>query len=457
MIGILGPRDSVALVEQVAMELGRSADICSLAYQHVDEAVDLARSLEPLCEVLLFTGVVPFERAKRSGLWRCELDVIQHSQADLYRQIGLVLKDTGGTFPRVSVDSLDVDSIHRVFADMGLPIPEVVIPAVDAEGAFVFEDVEGTVRAHLAAIEQGLVQAVLTCLDGAHRLLIATGVTTWRVDHARVTIVDALQRAWLASEVKKTRGSSIAIVLQKFELSGPKARGKTAAIRAAVDRAVTSHARRMGSRVAMDDGRYMLTTTHAAVQEMLGRYRSGQKSLVDLATKPPAGVTTTLGIGFGGTYATALDSAEKAFQISGSSGEPAVVDEGGTVESLISGAHSTVSLQDTSDAVLKLAEQTGLGPLSLRRMVSALGRTDYTAVTAQQLAEFYGVMPRSARRMLGLLVAAGYAREAGVRGAAGAGRPHVVYEVDLPKLARIMLPDNREPARSQERRRRSAR
>ncbi|HZV25938.1 MAG TPA: hypothetical protein VFG00_06580 [Acidothermaceae bacterium] len=436
MIGILGPRDSVALAQQVAEKLGRSADMLTLAYQHVDEAIDLARSLEPMCEVLLFTGAVPFESAKRAGTWQCELDVIRHSQADLYRMIGLILKETGGKFPRVSVDSLDFDAVHRVFADMDLPIPEVIIPVVDEEGAFVFEDVEGTARAHLAALERGDVDAVLTCLDGTRRLLVAAGATTWRIDHAWVTIVEALRRAWLASEVKKTKGSSIAIALLKSEVAA--GRGKSSATRASIDRAVATHARRMGSRFVVDDGRYLVMTTQAAIEKMLDQYRNGQKSLVDLATKPPAGMTTILGVGFGDTFATALDSAEKAFQISGSSHQPALVRGNGTVESFVDGAQPGISLQETSDAILKLAAQTGLGPLSLRRLIAALGRTDYTAVTAQQLAEFYGVMPRSARRMLGRLAAAGYAREAGIRGSVGAGRPHVLYDVDLPRLGQII-------------------
>ena len=125
--------------------------------------------------------------------------------------------------------------------------------------------------------------------------------------------------------------------------------------------------------------------------------------------------------------------------MSAQSGEPAIVREAGTVESILDDDGAAISLQETSDAMLELAEQTGLGPLTLRRLIAALGRADHKAVTAQQLSDFYGVMPRSARRMLGLLVAAGYTREAGVRAAAaGAGRPHVVYEVDLPGLRQIM-------------------
>src|SRR5262245_30097726 len=186
VLGIVGPRDSVALAQQAALDLGRPADLLGLAYQHVDEAVDLARSLERMCEVVLFTGVVPFGEAKRAGAWRCDLDVIQHSPADLYRMIGLVLKETGGTFPRVSVDSLDLDTIRQVFADMGLAVPHVVIAVVDEAGSFVFDDAEGPARAHLAAIERGDVDAALTCLAGTHRLLVEAGVTVWRIDHAHV-------------------------------------------------------------------------------------------------------------------------------------------------------------------------------------------------------------------------------------------------------------------------------
>lgn len=436
MIGIVGPKDSVSLAQHIAEELGCAGELLGLAYKHVDEAVQLARSLEPTCEVLLFTGRVPYEQAKRSGNWRCELDVIEHSEADLYRMIGLVLKETGGVFPRVSVDSLSRELVRGVFKDMDLPVPKVVTPVTDEQGALTFEDAQRTAQSHLAVLAQGQAEAALTCLADTYKLLRATGVVTWRIDHARVTIADSLQRALLASEVRKTRGSSIAVavITTTFERSIRSAKE----VRATVDRAVTSYARRMGSGAAMEGERYTITTTQAAVEDMVDRHRAGQKSLIDLATNPPAGVKITLGVGVGDTFATALDSAEKALRMATSIGEPALVRENGRADSLIEDGRASVNLQETSRGILELAEQTGLGPLSLRRLVAALGRADHTGVTAQQLGEFYGVLPRSARRMLGMLVAAGFAREAGVRGAAGAGRPHVVYNVDLAALRRAM-------------------
>ena len=203
---------------------------------------------------------------------------------------------------------------------------------------------------------------MLTCLAGTHRLLLDANVTTWRIDHARVTLVEALQRAWLTSEVKRNKGSAIAVVLVGSTAASGIGRTKFKEVRAAVDRAVISHTRRMGSRVATSDERYMLTTTQAAVEDTIGRFRNGQKSFIDLAVKPPKGAVVTVGIGFGGTFVTALDSAEQAFQVSAQSGKPAIVREAGTVESLLDDDGGTaISLQETSDAMLELAEQTGLG------------------------------------------------------------------------------------------------
>lgn len=431
MIGVVGPKDSVALAQQVADDLGRAAEIVGVTYHHADEAVPLARSLETSCEVVLFTGQAPYEQARRDGEWQCELDVIQHSQADLYRTIALVLKETRGRFPRVSVDSLDPELVRDVFEDMALRVPDVILPLVDDAGTFVFEDEKGTARAHLAAMPRGRQTAVLTCLAGTYQALTKAGVTVWRIDHARVTIVEALQRAWLTADVRRSRGSSIAVVLVR---PGP-SRGSAST---RFERALRSHARRMGSHVVSDGDRFLLTTTQAAIEAMLRRHREGQQSLVDLATKAAEGSPASIGIGLGGTFVTALDLAQKALQVAANTAEPTIAREDGTVDSLLDSQRVAVNLQETSEGALELAQQTGLGPLSLRRLVAALGRTDYAALTAQQLAEFYGVQPRSARRMLGLLVEAGYAREAGVRGAVGAGRPHVVYEVDLPTLTRVM-------------------
>ena len=129
-------------------------------------------------------------------------------------------------------------------------------------------------------IERGDVDAALTCLAGTHRLLLDAGVTTWRIDHARVTLVEALQKAWLASEVKKTKGNAIAVVLVGSTIDAGSRPFQDAR---SYERPSTT-SRDLHTPGGWDrewrwsDDRYMITTTQAAVEETLGRHRNGQKS-----------------------------------------------------------------------------------------------------------------------------------------------------------------------------------
>jgi len=430
LIGIVGPEDSVALATKVAEELGRSEELVGLAYPDPGDAVALARQLEPTCDVLLFTGQVPFEQAKQSGRWQCELDVILHSPADLYRMIAIILKEREGRFPRVSVDMIDGETIRRAFSDIGLTDPLVIEP-LDVQDVSSGELARRMADRHAQAVAEGRAEAALTCLAGTYRLLREQGVEAWRIDHAPVTIRQALERAWYAAQVRQATGLSPAVVLVSAEAGGEDA---------TLTRRVAGHARRLGSRASFEDGRFVITTTRAAVSAALERHRSGQRSFVDLATSAPAGAVR-VGIGFGDTVDTALLCATKALQLAGSTHDATIVSEDGAVETAGGELAATPSLQETSAGVLRLAGETGLGPLALRRLVATLNRLDYDGVTAQQLAKFYGVTPRSARRMLGGLASAGYAHEAGVQAAPGAGRPHVVYAVDLPRISRVMASD----------------
>ena len=193
----------------MALELGRSDELLGLAYAKVDEAVGLARSLEPLCEVLLFTASCRSSRLSRAGR---RGGAISTSSVIAGRPVPHDRARPRGDRWSLSPRERDTDRGRHApcsgFADMGLEIPPVVIPVVDEAGTLVFEDVEGTARAHLAVIERGEVDAALTCSPVPGGVLLDAGVTTWRIDHARVTLVEALQRAWLASEVKKSKGSA---------------------------------------------------------------------------------------------------------------------------------------------------------------------------------------------------------------------------------------------------------
>ena len=141
MLGIVGPRDSVTLAQQVA-SAGRSADLIGWR---------TATSPRPSTW---------HERSSSCATWCCSPASCRISKLDgpgrgAATSIGAALggrslpddrADPQGDRWAVpfSIDSFDAATVRQVFADMGLEHPGTIIPVVDEDGALVFEDAEAT-------------------------------------------------------------------------------------------------------------------------------------------------------------------------------------------------------------------------------------------------------------------------------------------------------------------------
>ncbi|MGX1932871.1 hypothetical protein [Microbacterium resistens] len=211
MIGIVGPADSVGFATQIAADGGFSNLIVPGIYRHADEAVELAKSLEASCAVVVFTGQAPYMLAGPE-LTDAEAQFISHSGADLYRCIARVLIERGGVLPPVAVDSIDEATVRNAFADLGLPRPEAH-PLGSPDDLTAPADVEEILAFHRAALAEGRAVAVLTCLAEVHAALLAEGVQVWRIEHTAGTVADALQRARLSHDLIRSREEQLAVAL----------------------------------------------------------------------------------------------------------------------------------------------------------------------------------------------------------------------------------------------------
>ncbi|WP_283133649.1 hypothetical protein [Rhizohabitans arisaemae] len=432
MIGIIGPEDSVELVLKVADGQGRAGEVTTRAYAHPEQAPDLARELDELCQVLLFTGRIPHALAEAAGGLRAEIDFMPHSGIDLYRTLSRMLIAGGGRLPRISVDTIEAEIVRETYDDIELTPPTEILPIAD-DGVLLSSGVDEIADFHRARYESGAVEACLTCLGAVHRKLTAEGVPVWRVEHTRASVRDALRRAWLAAEVRQSRATQIAVMM--IALAEPAVRERDP-YRAELQRlrlreALLEHAERMRGRLTtVDDSTFLITTTRGTVESAIARHRAGHASLLTLR-----GVEAehAVGLGTGTTIAAAEDNARKALTLGRQHGDTQVVFPDGEV---YSSRETTVKqrLRETAPGVLRISEQLRIGPLSTRRLLEALHQLDSGQVTARALADAYGVEVRSARRLLNSLRAAGYAEEAGLHVSTGAGRPQTVYRVAMRRL-----------------------
>lgn len=432
MIGVIGPADSVRLVLDVATREGRCDEVTARVYTEPEQAVAFASDLDELCQVLLFTGRIPYAMAQAAGKLRAAVDFMPHSGIDLYRTLARLLIAGAGQLPAVSVDTIDAETVRETFDDIDVPPPSHILPIAGPDGALLFAGIDDITEYHRQRYAAGTVQACLTCLGAVHRDLVAAGVPAYRVEHTRASVREALRRAFLAAEVRQSRATQIAVMLVRLDgADRPRDPYQAERARLRVREALLAHAQRLRGRLStVDDSTFLVTTTRGAVDGAVARRRAGHASLLSIAGLP---VPAVAGFGVGTTIAAAEDNARTALALGGQDGNTYVVYPDGEVYSTGS-ATVRAKLRETTPAVLRLAEQLGLGLLSTRRLLEALHHTDPSAVTARQLADAYGVEVRSARRLLTALRAAGYAEEVGVQVSSGAGRPQAVYRIALQQL-----------------------
>lgn len=437
MIGLIGPRDSIALASHVAADLGIVDSVVPRAYDSPDEARGIARELDTVCAVLLFTGRVPYALASHDHPLRAILDFVPHGGIDLYRTLVLVLRDHGGRLPRLSIDTLERSVVEETYSDLDFAPAQHVLE-LDSKGPG-----EGPPRAsdltafHRQLAEAGEVDLCLTCLGSVRDDLAKLGIPVVRVEHTRAALREALQRAMLTDRLARSEATQIAVAL----LEPAKATVRRGGTRYQRERSTLHDRERVlhlaerlqGTLADGPEGSFVIHTTRGSIEAELGRSRGRSESILGAGMSG----SFTIGFGAGATVASAEEHARAAVDLArGSDAVHLVLDDGSTIRPSGHGdvASSVYRLRETDQRILARARELGIGPLTLTRLAEALRGIDPAAVTSRELARAYGVTPRSALRLLTALEAAGLATALGARVAPRAGRPQTVFRVNVEGL-----------------------
>jgi hypothetical protein len=334
--------------------------------------------------------------------------------------------------PRASIDTIDANLVAETFGEIGQPVPAHLFPFTPLPDNKIPSHAT-VVEFHVLLWEVGAVDVCITCLGVVHEKLISRGIPTWRIDHTRSSLREALERAKLRGELVRSRSTHMALAYVRLpdtttsslldpydaQMGQLKAR----------EMAVQMSRQLRGQLARSIDSEFLIITSRGMVDDTMTRLRAGQRSALDVSGLPEG---TRIGFGVGITASSAEENARRAADLSAQSGTIHAISSDGDV---IDAGFGGLRLRDNQTGFRAIAELLGLGPLSFSRLLSAMRRLDATSLTARQLGEVYGIEARSARRLLGALAKAGYAKEAGREASAKAGRPRTVFSVDVYALA----------------------
>lgn len=423
MIGIIGSTDSVGLVSHVASEMELAEGLVCRSYTRPELAPKCAEELDSLCGVILFTGRVPYELARTHASLAAATDYIPHSGADLYRTLVVLARQYGGRLPTSSIDTLGADVVRENYEDIG-EVPPKHVYALDPilRGDADFQDM---VDFHRELYTSGAVEVCITCLGQVREQLEPLGVPVVRVAHTRSVIRDSLRRVALTAQLRTTEASQIAVIAIGRTDGDENA---TVTLRSTVN-GLADVVR--GRLVDEGPGAHNIATTRGAVEAELQGRRSGELHRM-LATLDDIGAR--IGVGFGTSLPHAEEQARYALGIAAATREHSVVLPDGSITRLDDGRPTGIRVRETDRRRLDAAKQAGIGPTTFSRLQAALATLGTSRFTARDFARAYGVEPRSARRLLAGLVTAGLAQPRGAQPGPGAGRPQVVYELDVQAL-----------------------
>ena len=424
MIGVVGSVDSARLVVQVAQEMRLSESLIVRSYEHLQEAPAIASEIDPTCTVILFTGRVPYALTHARVRLTALSDYIPHSGVDLYRALVVLAREHGGAIPRLSIDTIDDAVITENFAEIGEAPPAHVYaldPVLDSSA-----DIETIVEFHRALHAAGEVELCVTCLSSVRDVLQMQGIPVLRVAHTHSSVRDSLQKATLTSQLQRSHSSQVAVLTVAIGGSGAaeQTQETVAASLKVLATAVAGH--------LVDDGPGLpfLTTTRGALERELGRDSGTLQRAVEVLDPVPAWI----GVGYGDSLAHAEEQAHYALSIAAATRDHQVVLPDGSTRRLIDGAQTRVRVRDTDTWLQNAARRSGVGPMTLSRLRATLASVGSNELTAKELARAYGVEPRSARRLLNALSKAGLVKSLGSQSPPRAGRPQVIYQINLEAL-----------------------
>jgi hypothetical protein len=429
MIGLIGPADSVELVVRVAREIDLQPLLIPRSYRHAEQATAIARDIEGLCSVILFTGRVPYVMAAASGKLTVRTAYIPHEGTDLYRAIAGILLSPNhrGKLPRASFDSIEALQVSEAFQELGLDPPQHILPLHD-DTRDRFIDVTQIADEHHRLFTAGQVELCVTCIGDVHRRLLSLKAPAIRIVHSRIVVREALLRARLSIDLSRAEASQVAVCVMQVCNERKKWR------RALSQRLLVTVARKYadlldGRVISQRQGELVILTTRGAVE------RSFQEEIASRASamKTELREHLKLGIGFGATASLAEANARRAVEAADGAGQHMLIaPDDQTIMPLEVVRQGDAREQRAQN--LRAARQLNLSPTIIRRMRAAFRQLDPTTFTSNELASTYGVIPRSARRLIATLRERGLVEESGIEKSDGAGRPQIAYRIALDRL-----------------------
>ncbi|EGO64952.1 hypothetical protein [Acetonema longum] len=426
-LALVGPLDSVRLIQEVAAERRDMIEAVPMVYQDAGQVAAILAEREREADVWLFSGKVPYSHAMNARSAGKPFFYIPHTGTSLYRALLQITYIEKKAIESISFDTFSRREIEEAFADIELQMPSAYINYYEG-----IVSAKEMTEFHYDLWQNGKIQAAVTCFLSTYLELKEKGVPAFRIWPTRENIRMMLDIAVSASEAIRFKLSQIAVQIVEIDGYGDFVRDAMSAyavqrVEIKVNDLLVDYAERVrGSTVTHGNGRYVIYSTRGIVDEVTRNF-TVMPLLEEFIRQ--LDVSISGGIGFGTTAHAAEKNAHIALGLARRQGRGkwmVVLDDRSVVGPLNSATHLRYDLRSDDAQSRDLAQRLGISVTTLNRLLAAVAKLDKGSFAADDLALYLSMTTRNARRLLAGLVEQGLASVTGEE-AVTKGRPRKLY------------------------------
>ncbi len=432
-LAVVGPSDSVALIEEVAAEYKDKIHTLSCIYNDASEVPAIIAEHDPGVDLWVFSGIVPYRYAIE-----CQQSIkpklyVSHTGSSIYR-VFLQLFKQKTPISSMSFDTFSRKEIVETFMDAEIPLPEIYVK--DYVGIVAADELT---QFHLDLSRNGKTKVAVTCFRATYLELKRQGINAFRIWPTRSNIRSILSLAVSKADALFSKAGQIAIqhvaIDEYDEFSRDAASGYAVLkVELQLQEILLHFAEQVqGSIIMHGNGRFTIYSTRGAMEDITQGF-SCMSLAEEIGRRLSIGVSG--GLGFGDTAYGADENAGIAMGIARRKGKNkwmVVLDNKTVIGPLNSELLLSYSLRSKAGDIMDLAKNLNISGATLNRLLSVFNKIDGATIGAESLAQYLSMTERNARRLLGNLVSKGMAVESGEE-TRGAGRPRKMYRIDLSQL-----------------------
>ncbi|MGX2959622.1 hypothetical protein JNUCC23_10215 [Peribacillus sp. JNUCC 23] len=426
--GIVGPKDTVMLISDIAKEYSDKLDYLPFIYKSSNETIDIIETNQHLVDIWIFSGVTPYVTAQQSTSKKPFFYLELNGTSLTNELIKIKYKDQK-SLNRASIDLLEKNDVYETYHDLDFTYENIYLYEYPG-----FTEVQEIISFHENLFNQKKVDVCITCLNFVYEHLKAKGIPVYRVTPTRANIRQTLKSALQQWETLHFKQSQIAILLVKIEESNKDTNHHTISydlhrLNLELQAAVLNFAESIyGSFVTLGVGVFLIFSTRGSLNKT-GRQVGDLLENLALITELPANV----GIGYGETALIAEENARIALNHAKHYGSfcAFLVKDNGIIEGPLKEQESiSFSYWTENKEISDKLKQCGVTITTFNKILSVQKRAGSNSITASILAEWLKMTPRNARRILNSLAEQGIAEIIGEEAPTSKGRPRKIYRVN---------------------------